>query len=121
MHVLQCRPGSLCPHPITITTSTIIIIFTFTPIPRMLESCYPKFPTENTFLHHIQSRAVQEDGMHTLLQFALEKPRLQVRTYYHHTCPYYYLVSHHLSLKLIRWGVSCCLTSSSSTSGCTLT
>ena len=44
----------------------------------MLESCFPQFPTENAFLHHVQSRAGQEERLHTLLQFTMEKHRLQV-------------------------------------------
>lgn len=46
----------------------------------MLENWFPQFPTENSFLHHVQSKAGREEGLHTLLQFTMEKKRLQVRT-----------------------------------------
>ena len=66
---------------------TFIALIVISDSYRMLESHFPQFPNENALFHHIQSKVGKEERLGTLLQFTMDKARLQV---YH--CIYVFLV-----------------------------
>lgn len=67
-------------------------------IHRLLEACYPQFPSEKSFLNTLQGEENimnEKNGLRMLTRFALEKERLEVRI---NTLSFDYYLSLSLSL-----------------------